>query len=159
MLFHVVAMANGRVIGKDNQLPWHFSSDLKHFKQLTTGSTVIMGRKTYDSILAMNGGKILPNRENFVLSHKRYPVEVEKLHFFNSIEEAMSNLQTDKAYIIGGQEIFSQTMNRVDGIYLTNINADYKGDAFYPELPSSFKEKSRTLLQENPKIEVIYYEK
>ena len=65
MLYHIVAMANNRVIGKGNKLPWHFSSDMKHFKQRTMGSTVIMGRKTYESI-----GKPLPGRENFVLSRK-----------------------------------------------------------------------------------------
>ncbi len=150
-LYHVVAMAKNRVIGKDNKLPWHFSSDLKHFKQLTTGSTVIMGRKTFESI-----GKPLPNRENIVLSttpRKNSP----GLQFAASLEEALKNVRTFQAYIIGGENLYRQTMDKVDGIYLTNIEGDYEGDAFYPEMPSYFKEKSKTLLQENPKIEMIFY--
>src|SRR3989338_1905532 len=111
-LYHVVAMANNRVIGKDNKLPWHFSTDLKFFKQLTTGSTVIMGRKTYESI-----GKPLPNRENFVLSrnpsyyHSERGEESQRsfapaglrmtqnanLRFFSSFEEAVKNIKTENA--------------------------------------------------------------
>ena len=158
--FHVVAMARNRVIGKDNKLPWHFSSDLKFFKQLTTGSTVIMGRKTFDSI-----GKPLPNRENFVLSRSapldpRFRGDDKRgLRFFSSFEEAVKNVKTEKAYVIGGADIFRQTMEKVEGIYLTRIDADYPGDTFYPEIPDIFDEVSIEVLQENPKIEVIFYER
>ncbi len=154
MIFHVVAMARNRTIGKDNKLPWHFSADLKHFKALTTGSTVIMGRKTYDSI-----GKPLPNRENFVLSRKQSGSPAPHLHFFNSIETAIKNVQTEKAFIIGGAELYKQTMDLVDGIYLTRIDADYAGDAFYPEIPERFEEVEIEKLQDDPKIEVVFYEK
>ena len=161
-LYHVVAMAQNRVIGKDNKLPWHFPADLKFFKQLTTGSTVIMGRKTFESI-----GRPLPNRENFILSHgPRHPEHSparpaggEGSAFFTSFEEAAQAIQTDKAFIIGGGEVFKQTFDKIDGIYLTRIYEDHSGDTFYHEIPSAFQEKSRTLLQEQPKIEVIYYEK
>lgn len=142
-LFHVVAIANNRVIGKDNKLPWHFPADLKFFKQLTTGHTVIMGRKTFESI-----GKPLPNRENIVISRSGL-----------SLEGALQQAKGEKVFIIGGAQLFEQTLNQIDGIYLTRIHADYEGDTFYPELPKNFVEKSRTPLQENPKIEVIYYEK
>ena len=154
-IYHVVAMAQNRVIGKDNKLPWHFSSDLKFFKQLTTGGTVIMGRKTYESI-----GKPLPNRENFVVTTaKPLPAGQEHLFFFNSIEDAKKNIQTEKAFIIGGAQVFQQTIQAIDGIYLTKIDAEYEGDTFYPPVPYKFLEKSRTPLQENPKIEVIFYER
>jgi glyoxylase-like metal-dependent hydrolase (beta-lactamase superfamily II)/dihydrofolate reductase len=152
-LFHVVAMAQNRVIGKDNKLPWHFPADLKFFKELTTGQTILMGRKTFDSI-----GRPLPNRQNFVLSRKKQVSNSESVHFFESFEEAAAKVKTEKAFIIGGGEIFKQTSGKIDGIYLTQIHAGFDGDTFYPEIPASFKEKSRTLLQENPKIEVIYYE-
>jgi dihydrofolate reductase len=151
-LYHVVAMARHRVIGKENKLPWHFSADLKHFKQLTTGSTVIMGRKTFESI-----GKRLPNRQNFVVSRTKTG-RVENLVFFSSIEEAMRNVQTDKAFIIGGADLYTQTIDSIDGIFLTTIDADFGGDAFYPELPDYFKEKSREKLQDQPKIEAVFYE-
>lgn len=152
MLYHVVAMARNRVIGKENKLPWHFSSDLKHFRQLTTGQTVIMGRKTFESI-----GKPLPNRENFVVSRSR-GVGVEGLRFFNSLDKVFEAVKTEHAFIIGGAEIFRQTLEGVNGIYLTLINADYEGDAFYPEIPNYFTERSSHVLQSDPMIRLIFYE-
>lgn len=154
MLYHIVAVANNRVIGKGNQLPWHFSKDLRHFKKMTTGQTVIMGLKTFESL----GCKALPHRTNFILDRsgaRPYPGQA----FFASLEEALKNIRTERAFIIGGAELYRTTINRVDGIYLTRIHADYDGDVFYPEIPAAFKEKSRTQLQDNPLLEVVYYEK
>jgi dihydrofolate reductase len=153
MLYHIVAMARNRVIGKDNKLPWHFSEDLKHFKRRTLGSTVIMGRKTYESI-----GKPLPGRENFVLSRKPQQSQ-EHLQFFTSFEAAVKNVKTNDAFVIGGEEIFRQTLDKMDGIYLTRIDADFEGDTFYPEVPDSFEEIEIEKLQDNPSIEVVFYEK
>lgn len=145
-------MARDRVIGKEGRLPWHFSSDLKHFKQTTMGSTLIMGRKTFESI----GKKPLPGRENFVLSRSSQKSE-NGAKFFTSLEEAIKNAPTENIFIIGGETLFKETMKQVDGIYLTKIDALYEGDVFYPEIPAGFKEKSKAVLQENPKIEVIFY--
>ena len=175
-LYHIVAMAENRVIGKDGKLPWHFSEDLKRFKRLTMGSTIIMGRKTFESI----GSKPLPGRENFVVSRSK-PIRAlnttvtarseafphpslraegeEHVHFFESIEEAIKAVRTDKVFIIGGAEIFRQTIDLVDGIYLTLVKAHYDGDAFYPEIPKRFREKERTAAPENPKLEYLTYEK
>ena len=182
-LYHVAAVAKNRVIGKNGKLPWHFPADLKHFKELTWGSTVVMGRKTFESL-----GKPLPGRENFVLSRSGPSAAGEAqppalagrppdlrsvrigdrpggrdtpatVQFFGSIPEALASVKTPKGYIIGGAEIFRQTLDQVDGLYLTRIDADYEGDAFYPEIPTFFKERKRTLLQECPRLEVIYYEK
>ena len=154
MLYHVVAMAENQVIGKNNRLPWHFSSDLKYFKQLTIGQTVLMGRKTFESI-----GKPLPGRENFVLSHSEgASPSPSNLKFFSSLDNALEHVETQKAFIIGGSSLYKQTIPRVDGIYMTQIHAHYEGDAFYPEIPPYFKEKSREKLQENLKIELIFYE-
>ena len=152
MLYHVVAMAKNRVIGKENKLPWHFSSDLKHFRQLTTGQTVIMGRKTFESI-----GKPLPNRENFVVSRSR-GVGAPGLTFFNALEKALVAVKTERAFIIGGADIFRQTIEGVNGIYLTLIEEDFEGDAFYPEIPKYFIEQSSHTLQENPTLRLIFYE-
>lgn len=152
MLYHIVAMAQNRVIGKENRLPWHFSSDLKHFKKLTLGETVLMGRKTFESI-----GKPLPGRENFVLSQSEGRT-VQGAKSFKSIEEALKFVSTKHCYIIGGASLYQQTLSRIDGIYLTQIHADYEGDTFYPEIPSRFKEKLREKLQENPLIEIVFYE-
>ncbi len=154
MLYHIVAVANHRVIGKGNQLPWHFPKDLQHFKKMTTGQTVIMGLKTFESL----GCKPLPNRTNIILDRsgqKPYPDQM----IFASLEDALKQVKTQQAFIIGGAELYRTTIDRVDGIYLTRIHADYDGDVFYPEIPSNFKERSRTPLQENPFLEVIHYEK
>ena len=164
MIYHVVAMANKRVIGKNNKLPWHFSSDLKFFKNLTMGQTILMGRKTFESV-----GKPLPGRENFILSKASHserseesrsfgPSDLRMTHkFFNSIEDAIKSIKTKDCFIIGGGKVFNESFTLIDGIYLTRIYADYAGDTHYPEIPSHFKEISKTLLQENPKIEVIYF--
>ncbi|OGW72708.1 MAG: hypothetical protein A2Y02_00535 [Omnitrophica bacterium GWA2_52_12] len=151
-IYHVVAMSRSRIIGKDNKLPWHFPEDLKHFKKLTMGSTVIMGRKTFESI-----GKPLPGRENFILSRGSLPADTPGVHVFRSVEQALKAVQTEKAFIIGGAELYSSTMFDLDGIYLTLIDEDYAGDAQYPPIPYQYIEKERSVLRENPKIEVIFY--
>lgn len=153
MLYHVVAMARNRVIGKNGKLPWHFSSDLKYFKKLTWGGTVLMGRKTFESI-----GKPLPGRDNLVLTHSQKPREAG-VQLFASLEEALRQVKTKDCFIIGGASLYEQTMDKVDGVYLTQIDQDYEGDAYYPRIPPHLKEKRREKLQENPKLEAIFYER
>lgn len=153
MLYHIVAVANNRIIGKGNQLPWHFKNDLQHFKVTTTGQTVIMGLKTFESL----GCKPLANRENLILDRsgaKPYPGQ----KFFSSLDDALREVRTEHAFIIGGAELYRTTIERVDGIYLTRIHADYDGDVFYPEIPPVFKAKKKLTIQEKPLLEVIYYE-
>jgi dihydrofolate reductase len=153
MLYHIVAMAQNRIIGKDNKLPWHFGEDLRHFKRLTLASTVIMGRKTYESI-----GKPLPGRTNIVLSRTKTGRE-GSLRYVNSFERALEQVATPDAFIIGGAEIYKTTMSQIDGIYLTQIPSDYEGDARYPEIPADFVEKSRTRLKDDPLLESILYKR
>lgn len=153
MLYHIVAVANRRVIGKSNQLPWHFSKDLQHFKATTLGQTVIMGVNTFKSL----GCKALPGRVNLILDRsgeKPYPDQT----FFTTLDEALQNVKTEHAFIIGGAELYRTSIDRVDGIYLTRIDADYDGDVFYPEIPPFFAERKRLKLQDHPTLEVIYYE-
>ncbi len=151
MIYHVVAVAENGVIGRENKLPWHFSSDLKFFKNLTTGHAVVMGRKTFDSI-----GKALPNRENIVISRSPH-APVEGVTFVTSVGEALKRVQKGDTFIIGGASIYQATRQAIDGVYLTRIHATFAGDAFYPGVPEGFREVSRTALQENPKIEVALY--
>ena len=151
MIYHVVAVAKNGVIGKNGKLPWHFPADLKYFKNLTTGHTVIMGRKTFDSI-----GKALPNRENIVISRSpRCDTAVVK--FAESVNQALQRAEDREIFIIGGASIYRETARWIDGVYLTRIHQDYEGDAFYPGVPEEFREVSREGLQENPLIEVIFY--
>ena len=153
MIYHVVAVAENGVIGKDNKLPWHFSCDLKFFKSLTTGHTVVMGRKTFDSI-----GKALPNRENVVISRSTH-APVAGVTFATSVPEALKKAQKGDTFIIGGASIYQESREAVDGVYLTRIHATFAGDAFYPGVPEGFREVSRTPLQEDPKIEVLLFER
>jgi len=142
------------VIGNGNKLPWHFSKDLQHFKKTTTGQTVIMGLKTFESL----GCKALPGRQNLILDRSGqnpYPGQT----YFSSLDEALRNVKTENAFIIGGAELYRTSIDRVDGIYLTRIHADFLGDVLYPEIPAVFKERSRSKLQDNPLLEVVYYEK
>lgn len=151
-LYHVVAVARNGVIGKDNKLPWHFKTDLQYFKRLTTGSTVIMGRKTFESI-----GRALPGRKNFVLSRSPRP-PAGTVQFFTSLVEALAQVTTPAAFVIGGAELFQETLPLIDGVYLTRIDAEYEGDTHYPELPKGFKEITREPLQDKPLLEAIFYE-
>ena len=153
MIYHVVAVSKNGVIGKDGKLPWRFPADLKFFKNLTTGHTVIMGRKTFDSL-----GKPLPNRENIVITRRPRP-ETAGVKFAESVDQALRRAQKGKIFIIGGASIYRKTVHLIDGIYLTRIHQDYEGDAFYSGVPEGFREVSREKLQENPPIEVIFYQR
>ena len=144
-LYHIVGMAENRVIGKDNRLPWHFSEDLKNFKALTMGQTLLMGRKTYESI-----GRPLPGRANFVLTRsavtacqqdvvKRDLPAGTELRFFASIESALQAAKTPTVFVMGGADLYAQTLDRIDGIYMTRIPGQYEGDAFYPPIPPRLK--------------------
>ncbi len=151
MIYHVVAVSKNGVIGKGGKLPWHFAADLKFFKNLTTGHTVVMGRKTFDSI-----GKPLPDRENIVISH-HVDHKAAGIKFAKSIDEALERAGKGKIFIIGGASIYRETAHLIDGIYLTRIDQDYEGDTFYSGIPDGFREVSREKLQENPLIEASLY--
>nr|AIA16466.1 Dihydrofolate reductase [uncultured bacterium] len=109
-----VAVSENNVIGKNNDLPWHLPEDLKHFKELTLGKTVLMGRKTFESIVSRLG-KPLPGRKNVVITRQEeYKAPAEVL-VFKSLDEAVQNLLADDVYIIGGAEIFKQALPVAQG--------------------------------------------
>jgi dihydrofolate reductase len=125
----VVAVSENNAIGKNNELLWHLPADLKHFKNITTGHTIIMGRKTFDSI-----GRALPNRRNIVIT-RQASLAVEGVEFVNSLNEALELcIDKEQAYIIGGAEIYRQALPFCDRIYLTRVHQYFEGDAFFPEL-------------------------
>lgn len=125
----VVAMASNRAIGKNNQLLWHLPADLKHFKQITSGHTIIMGRKTYDSI-----GRALPNRRNIVIT-RNTNLKLENIEVANSLEQAFALCTNiDQVFIIGGAEIYKQTLPLAKTIHSTTVHQDFEGDAFFPQL-------------------------
>ena len=133
----IVAMSKNRVIGKDNKMPWHLSNDLKNFKKITIGKTIVMGRLTYDSI-----GKALPERKNIVLSRNLIDSNV---FIFDNFEEVLDfTKDEDEVFIIGGQDIYSQTIDKVNKLYLTTIDANIEGDKYFPEIDISKWKKIRS---------------
>ncbi len=135
ILSHIVATAHNGVIGKDNKLPWHLPEDLKFFKETTQGKILIMGRKTFDSL-----GRPLPNRFHIVVTRQNLQSAQEKVRYVSSLDEAFQLAQKmippwpEEVFILGGGEIFQQTLTLVDRIYLTKIDKDVDGDSFYPEV-------------------------
>nr|AIA14652.1 Dihydrofolate reductase [uncultured bacterium]AIA15101.1 Dihydrofolate reductase [uncultured bacterium] len=129
----IVAQAAGRVIGKSNDLPWYLPADLKRFRILTTGHRVVMGRKTYESILARLG-KPLPDRENIVISRSLTAPGCVNVR---SLDEALALGHDDEIFILGGASIYEQALPHTQRIYLTQVMAEIEGDTFFPELKSS----------------------
>ena len=123
----IVAMSANNVIGVNNSLPWHISSDLKRFKQITSGHRVVMGRKTYESI-----GKALPNRDNFVLTRNKN-LKIENVVIISALSELPDD-DSKKTFIIGGGEIYKQSLDLCNEILVTKIHHVIKGDTFFPEL-------------------------
>ncbi|WP_372872975.1 type 3 dihydrofolate reductase [Shewanella sp.] len=124
----IAAMANNRVIGKDNQMPWHLPEDLKHFKAMTLGKPVVMGRKTFESI-----GRPLPGRHNIVISRQaHYPCEGVSL--VSSFEEAINVAgDCEELVVIGGGQLYKTLLPCADKLYLTEIVLDVEGDTHFPD--------------------------
>lgn len=137
----VVAMSENRVIGRDNDLPWRLPADLAHFKRLTLGKPIIMGRKTYESI-----GRPLPGRQNIVLTRDK-SFQAPGCDICLGLDEAMAVAgNVDEVMIIGGAALYETLLARADRIYLTEVHADIEGDTWFPELDSAdWKEVSREL--------------
>ena len=149
MIKIIVAMSKNRVIGKNNELIWKLSSDLKRFKELTTNNPVIMGRKTYESI-----GRPLPNRRNIIIT-RNTEYSVEGCEIVSSLEEALL-LTNNECFIIGGGEIYTQSLEVADKIYLTLVNKEFEGDTTFPELDDKWTKISRKDFKADDKNEYDY---
>lgn len=142
---HVVAFDNQRCIGKDNQLAWHIPEDLQHFKKITTGGVVLMGRKTFESI-----GKALPNRINWVITNNTTWMahDVKVAHdltqaLWQASDDVAQSAQKNNLFILGGGEIFKQTLAIADRLYISRIDITVMGDAFYPPILPDFQQISQ----------------
>ncbi len=158
----IVAMAENRCIGKDNKMPWHIPEDLKRFKSLTMGAPVIMGRKTFESIIGYLG-KPLPGRENIIISKSGYQNDFNA-PVFSSIPCAITHAKTrtdNEIFIIGGAQIYTQSIENTDRIHLTKIHQNVEGDAFFPEIKTrKWKETDRSdYLKNNPPYSFITLER
>ena len=121
----IAAMDTNRLIGKENDIPWHLPDDLKFFKDITSESTVVMGRKTFESI-----GHPLSSRKNIVLS--KTPFDHEKVEWLSSVEDVL-DLDED-LFIIGGSQIYEQFIPYADTLYLTEVHHEFEGDTYFPSL-------------------------
>lgn len=125
----IVAIDENKAIGKDNQLLWHLPNDLKFFKKTTSGHTIIMGRKTYDSI-----GKPLPNRRNMVITRNK-DLKIEGVEFYTSLREAIQNSKSEnEVFVIGGSEIYNQALPLSNKIYLTQVHHKFEADTYLESL-------------------------
>ena len=138
MIHLVAAMASNRVIGNNGEIPWHLPADLKYFKELTVNHAVIMGRKTFESILKRLGGP-LPERLNVVVTRNPdYAIPYQNCVTMNSLEQAVSFFGDFDCYVIGGEEIYRQALPKADFLHLTLIDHDYSGDRYFPEIKPGF---------------------
>ena len=157
----VVAKAKNNIIGKDNKLVWHLPADLKHFKELTTGHKIIMGRKTFESL-----GRVLPNRKHIIFSQnpdfKVKDENVEVVHSLLQIQELIEG--EEEAFVIGGAMIYNFLMPYVKKMYVTQIDQEFEGDAFFPVISENTwkeisKEKGIKDEENNLDYEFITYER
>lgn len=124
----IVAMDDNRVIGIDGRLPWRLSADLRHFKSITMGKPIIMGRKTHESI-----GRVLPGRENVVITRNRNYL-AQDCTVLQSLECVYARFNhVREIMIMGGEELYQQTLDRADRIYLTEVHTECKGDTRFPD--------------------------
>ncbi len=130
----IVAISKNRVIGIDNQIPWYLPADLKYFKRTTLGHHILMGRKSYLSI-----GKPLPRRTNLVLTRNAFftAAGIQVIHSIEGGIELAKAAGEDELFIIGGGEIYRQSMELVDRMYITEVDIETEGDTFFPEIDES----------------------
>lgn len=131
MLSIIVAKSKNNAIGKDNKLPWKITDDLKRFKMLTTGHTIIMGRKTFESL-----GIILPNRFHVVLTRdENYKIENENVKVINDISEIdVYTRDNNESFVIGGAQIYATLISKCQKLYITQIDKDFLGDSYFPKI-------------------------
>ncbi|NGQ94663.1 dihydrofolate reductase [Brevibacillus sp. SYP-B805] len=141
MISLIVAMDQNRLIGRNNGLPWRLPADLQYFKRVTSGKTVIMGRKTYESI-----GRPLPNRRNIILTTRK-DFRPAGCTTYDSVDELMARLpQEEEAFVIGGAEIYRLFLPFADRMYITLIDHAFTGDAYFP----SYDESEWRLISSEP---------
>ncbi len=139
------------VIGKNNTIPWHAPKDLARFREYTKGHPIVMGRKTYESI-----GRPLPKRDNIIITRQK-DYKVEGAYVFSDVTEALNFAATknNEVFVIGGEEIYRQTLDKIDRIYVTRINLpDVEGDTFFPNWdPADFKSIGKETCPEDERLE------
>lgn len=151
----VAAMGRNRVIGRDGDMPWHFSEDLKHFKRTTIGGVMIMGRKTFDSI-----GRPLPGRRSIVITRSA-DWSHEGVEVVHSLDEALMLAGTEApVFVVGGGEIYAQALPLATRLVLTEIDDAPEGDTYFPDWPrTEWTETSRIAGETNPELAFVTWER
>lgn len=144
MLSIITCVDKNYLIGKDNKIPWHYSEDLRYFKEVTWGKKVVMGSKTHESIISYLN-KTLPNRHHIVIT--RNPHKYPDIECYTSIEAFLSKYQNidEEIFIIGGKQIYEQLIDYADRLYITYIDASYEGDTYFPK----FNKNDFILIKDN----------
>lgn len=152
MISIIVAMTKDGLIGKDGDLPWYLPEDFKHFKKTTQNGTVIMGRKTYESI-----GKPLPNRNNIVLTRSKKEIKgCDVAHTFKQAIE-LSKRYDGKTFIIGGGNVYKQGLGVADELIITWVKKNYEGDTYFPKV--NFDKWKKTKKEDYEEFEILWYTK
>lgn len=133
MISLIAAVAKNRVIGKHNALPWYLPEDLKRFRMLTTGKTILMGRKTYESILKQVG-KPLPNRVSVVVTRQKNFDVPAGVKVYTDLNLAINAHSGEELMVIGGGQIYKQTMPLANRLYITHVDQNIDGDVYFPEI-------------------------
>lgn len=142
MISLIAAISQNNCIGKNGTLPWHLPEDMQHFKKITSGKTVFMGRKTWESI--PDKFRPLPGRKNAVITRQEKYSVPDGVEIYASIDAALKHLRDEDVCVIGGGEIYTQTIAKADTLYITHVDQDVDGDAFFPEIDMTiWKEHGR----------------
>ena len=154
----IAAIADNNVIGNKNTIPWYIPEDLKRFKEITTGNPVIMGRNTFESIIARIK-KPLPNRENYVLTRNQ-EYTPEGIHIAHTLQEALEQVRTSgktKAYIIGGQQVYQEAIPIAHTLEITHVHQNPTGDTFFPDISKAHWKETRR--EQHEEYDFIRYER
>jgi len=148
----IVAMATNRTIGLNNKMPWHLSADLQHFKKITMGQPIIMGRKTFESI-----GRPLPGRQNIIIS-RNTDYQQQGCSVFNDLDSALQSCtENDEVFVIGGATLYKATLARADRLYITEIHNEFKGDTWFPEIQQAqWREVEREDINDDNSVDFNY---
>ena len=144
----IPAMSLNRAIGAGNKIPWHLPEDFKWFKQTTTGHVIVMGRKTFESI-----GKPLPNRETIVLSRSQFQFPGVKT--IRGLDELQTLAGERQVFICGGAEIYAQALPLCSDLYLTLVQREVEGDAFFPPFEDKFELAEE--IRDTPEFKILHY--
>jgi dihydrofolate reductase len=146
----IVAMTPNRVIGKDNQIPWHLPGEQKWFKQITMGHSILMGRKTFESI-----GRPLPGRRNLVVTRSREIQGVEIVCDLEKFDPSFYEINGKDLFVIGGAEIYRALLPKCDTIYVTMLKQEFSGDTYFPAFETSFELSE--VIRETSAYDVLRY--